>query len=79
MSSSGLPPDFGVTNADNLKRMDCIDCHNRISHNFKSPNDFMDDAMNTGLIAKDIPYIKAKGAGLLERSLPEQRRSPRGH
>ncbi len=61
---AGLPPDFGVTNADNLKRMDCIDCHNRISHNFRSPDDSMDDALNTGLIDKTIPYIKAKGAEL---------------
>ena len=62
---AGLPPDFGEINADKLKQMDCTDCHNRISHNFRSPNDSMDDAMNSGLIDREIPYIKAKGAGLL--------------
>ena len=64
-SEAGLPPDFGEVNAAELKRMDCIDCHNRISHNFRSPNDSMDVALNTGQIDKDMPYIKAKGAGLL--------------
>ena len=64
-SEAGLPSDFGVTNAEDLKQMDCVDCHNRISHNFRSPNDSMDDAMDTGQIDKTMPYIKAKGAGIL--------------
>ena len=66
---AGLPPDFGTTNAAQLKRMDCIDCHNRISHNFRSPDNSMDLALNNGQIDKTIPVIKQKGVEGLEPAL----------
>jgi len=41
-----------------VRTMDCMDCHNRPSHLFNSPTDFIDDAINKGTVAKDLPYIK---------------------
>ena len=38
--------------------MDCIDCHNRPAHIFKSPVRSVDLAISTGRIDKNIPYIK---------------------
>jgi len=38
--------------------MDCIDCHNRATHIFQSPEDLIDDAMVQGLIDPTLPYIK---------------------
>jgi hypothetical protein len=40
------------------RTMDCIDCHNRPSHQYKSPPVFVDNAMISGVIPSDIPYIK---------------------
>lgn len=40
------------------RRMDCVDCHNRASHIFRSPNDLIDQAMQEGSIDAEIPYIK---------------------
>ena len=40
------------------RTMDCMDCHNRPSHLFKSAPVYVDNAMITGLIPKDIPFIK---------------------
>jgi hypothetical protein len=40
------------------RTMDCIDCHNRPSHNYKSPPVYFDNALLTGAVSKDIPYIK---------------------
>ncbi|MEI6575836.1 MAG: NapC/NirT family cytochrome c [Bacteroidota bacterium] len=40
------------------RTMDCIDCHNRPSHNYKSPPNYINNAMLAGTISKDIPMIK---------------------
>lgn len=41
-----------------LRTMDCMDCHNRPSHLFKSAPDYIDNAMVTGQIPKHLPHIK---------------------
>ena len=38
--------------------MDCIDCHNRPTHVFRSPVDAVDLALFTGRIDRALPYIK---------------------
>jgi len=38
--------------------MDCIDCHNRATHVFSSPEELIDSAMLQGLINPSLPYIK---------------------
>ena len=38
--------------------MDCMDCHNRPSHDFKSPDYEIDLALLTGAIDADLPEIK---------------------
>ncbi|UCG53645.1 MAG: NapC/NirT family cytochrome c [Candidatus Latescibacterota bacterium] len=38
--------------------MDCMDCHNRPSHNFHPPDFVVDRAILTGQIAQDLPDIK---------------------
>jgi hypothetical protein len=35
-----------------------MDCHNRPSHSFKSANDYLDNALISGLIPEQLPYIK---------------------
>ncbi len=40
------------------RTMDCMDCHNRPSHLFNSPTDYIDDGINKGTIPKELPYIK---------------------
>jgi hypothetical protein len=40
------------------RRMDCMDCHNRPSHIFYSPDHAIDVAILTGKIKRDIPDIK---------------------
>jgi len=44
---------------DNEKRlMDCMDCHNRATHIFHSPEELIDMALAQGKIDKDLPFIK---------------------
>jgi nitrate/TMAO reductase-like tetraheme cytochrome c subunit len=40
------------------RRMDCIDCHNRPSHNYQAPARAVNVAMATGRISPKIPNIK---------------------
>ncbi len=40
------------------RTMDCMDCHNRPSHLYRSPTFYINNAMVSGQIPKDIPYIK---------------------
>jgi hypothetical protein len=41
-----------------MKTMDCMDCHNRPSHNYLPPQSFVDDAITSGKISRQIPDIK---------------------
>ena len=40
------------------RTMDCMDCHNRPSHNFETPQGFVDKAMANGEIPVELPNIK---------------------
>jgi hypothetical protein len=62
---AGLPPDFGRQVEGELHRMDCIDCHTRISHLFRSPSDAIDDALARRRIDQTIPEIKKKAVEVL--------------
>jgi nitrate/TMAO reductase-like tetraheme cytochrome c subunit len=62
---SGLPPDFGQKYEGELHRMDCIDCHTRISHLFRSPADAIDEALARHRIDQNIPEIKKQAVELL--------------
>lgn len=39
--------------------MDCLDCHNRPSHNYNAPQNFIDKSMAAGEISKSLPGIKS--------------------
>ncbi len=41
-----------------IRSMDCMDCHNRPSHLYKSPQVYVDNAIVSGQIPKDIPFFK---------------------
>lgn len=47
---------------NNEKRlMDCIDCHNRATHVFKSPGELMDIAFSRGNMSPNLPFLKDQG------------------
>jgi nitrate/TMAO reductase-like tetraheme cytochrome c subunit len=46
--------------------MDCVDCHNRATHIYQSPEDLIDTAMFQGSIDKTLPYIKWLGVNALD-------------
>lgn len=40
------------------RTMDCLDCHNRPSHNYNAPQNFIDHSLQAGKISKTLPEIK---------------------
>ena len=48
--------------------LDCVDCHNRPTHIFRSPYDAVDISMWTGRIDSSIPWIKMKVAEALVKA-----------
>jgi NapC/NirT cytochrome c family, N-terminal region len=51
-----------------IRRMDCIDCHNRPSHIFRDPDGAVDFALLTGLIDSTLPYIKRQAVYALSQN-----------
>ena len=41
-----------------LREMDCLDCHNRPSHQFLPPQKFVDDMIAAGTIPVELPEVK---------------------
>jgi hypothetical protein len=46
--------------------MDCVDCHNRATHIYHSPEDLIDTALTQGNMDKTLPYIKWLGVNALD-------------
>ena len=48
-----------------IRTMDCIDCHNRPTHQFHSPERALNEALASGLLSPEIPEIKLNGIDVL--------------
>ena len=60
---SGFDP--STLDESQLKQMDCITCHNRVTHSFNAPYKSVDEAMAKGLIDPSIPLIHQKAVEVL--------------
>ena len=61
-----------------LKEMDCITCHNRITHRVNTPEASMDKALERKVIAPDIPDIHRKGVEVLYANYTTQEQGLNG-
>jgi hypothetical protein len=50
------------------RKMDCVDCHNRATHIFRSPAEALDDALTRGVLPADLPAIKQQGMAVLDKT-----------
>jgi nitrate/TMAO reductase-like tetraheme cytochrome c subunit len=50
-----------------VRKMDCIDCHNRPSHIFNQPDKMVNLFMSNGQIDESLPYIKSVAVQALEK------------
>ena len=61
--ASGITPDDVA--GETLQQMDCITCHNRITHSIPNPDEAVNLALSKGLISDNLPYIKQEATMLL--------------
>lgn len=54
--------------ASEMRTMDCIDCHNRPSHEYSSPTVYFDGEMLTGEARKEIPFFKKASMEVLRET-----------
>ncbi len=51
--------------ATEIRRFDCMDCHNRPSHSFLPPAKALNLALSTRKISPELPYVREVGLSLL--------------
>lgn len=61
--SSGFDP--STMDESKLRQMDCITCHNRVTHDFQPPEKSVDESMASGRIDPTIPFIHQKAVAVL--------------
>ncbi len=61
-----------------IRRMDCIDCHNRPSHIFRDPDGAMDLVLLTGLVDSTLPYIKREAVRVLSQNYTSKEQAREG-
>lgn len=61
-----------------IRRMDCMDCHNRPAHRYQSPNDAVNLAISLKNIDRTLPYIKTNALYVLTRPYTNETQALRG-
>lgn len=51
--------------SDQIRRMDCLDCHNRPAHRYRTPNESVDSALFAGRIDRTLPWVKSNLVAVL--------------
>ena len=59
-------------NPDDLEQMDCITCHNRVTHSIPRPEDAVSQAIRKGLIPDDLPYVVRKSVEFLRAAYEDK-------
>lgn len=54
--------------AGSWRAMDCVDCHNRPTHVYWSPEESVDQALFRGAVSADLPFIRREGLKVLNGS-----------
>lgn len=63
-------PESESTSMTEPRHMDCMDCHNRPSHEYLAPPFFTDKSITRGDIPKELPDIKQVAMGLQYMNFP---------
>ncbi len=58
---------------EDLHQMDCITCHNRVTHRIPDPDVAVNNAVSKGLISQDLPFVVRESINLLEGEYDTQR------
>lgn len=68
ITSDFTPEDVAGTT---LQKMDCITCHNRITHEIPNPTEAVNQALYKNLLPQTLPDIQAQAVALLQEPYPD--------
>jgi len=60
------------------REMDCVDCHNRPSHVYLSPEDEVDAALEAGRIDRALPFVRREAVKALRADYPSAEAARQG-
>ncbi len=60
------------------RSMDCVDCHNRPAHAYKSPGNEVDRAISDGLIDRTLPFVKRESMRIIQERYPSHEEARAG-
>ena len=63
-----LSPEDAEADAGEWRVMDCVDCHNRPTHVFLTPEQEVDQALRLGKISTSLPYVRREAVRALKAS-----------
>jgi nitrate/TMAO reductase-like tetraheme cytochrome c subunit len=64
--SSDVQPDIDrLLAGETIRRMDCIDCHNRVGHGIPGIDQAIDSSISADRVSQGLPYIKREGSDRL--------------
>jgi hypothetical protein len=63
---------------DQLRQMDCVDCHNRPAHVMLAPSELVDSALREGLLDRHLPYMKRNAVQILSTAYDSRDGARRG-
>ena len=52
--------------AESVRTMDCIDCHNRPTHVYLTPQEAVDGVLRLGVMSRDLPFIRREGLAAIQ-------------
>jgi nitrate/TMAO reductase-like tetraheme cytochrome c subunit len=64
--SNAVGPDIErLRDTGRLRRMDCIDCHNRVGHAIPDLGQAIDEQLDAGTVSRELPYVKREATDRL--------------
>ena len=65
--STDVQPDIDhLLATDELRRVDCMTCHNRVGHGVPGVDQAIDDGIDADHISQSLPYIKREASAILK-------------
>ncbi len=63
---------------DEVRTMDCVDCHNRATHIYQDPEEAIDQVLASGAIDRSLPWAKKVSLGALNNNFQDKEKAMEG-
>ncbi|MBW1686531.1 MAG: NapC/NirT family cytochrome c [Deltaproteobacteria bacterium] len=67
-----------ITGDEIVRSMDCVDCHNRVTHVYEDPSDGIDWRIAEGMLDRSLPYLKREALAAVARDYPDMEAAMEG-